>query len=215
MCLNHVSRVAIAIVTAAAGTAQAAFTITQTVAAAPTYANVLNFDAVGSPTGTTAANAFASYGVSSLITGVDASGAFVGPANTTPGYGWLGTGNVCVGPYGVYMKFSSDVSSLSAQYWDDSGPGSFFGGGAAVVLLKQGVEVGSLFLNSPAFNPTGKPWINVVASGGDTFDEIDFVGFGFSPTAYVDNVSWVSVPAPSACALLGLGGFVVSRRRRA
>jgi len=201
--------------TALATAANAGYTITQTLAATPTYGTVLNFDAPGSPTGSVNSSDFSSYGVTSLDSGVGPGG-YVAQMNTTPGYSWLGTGNVFTGAYGAYMKFSTQVSSLSAQYWDDSGPGSFFGGGATVVLYKSGVEVGSLFINNPAFNSSGKSWINVTTTGGDTFDEINFVGFGSAVAdAYIDNISWNKVPAPSATALLALGGLVAGRRRRA
>ncbi|MBS0189880.1 MAG: hypothetical protein U0573_13130 [Phycisphaerales bacterium] len=203
---------------AAAGlgsSANAAFTMTQQSAPAPTYSTVLNFDAPGSPTGTVASNSWLSLGVESLFSGVDSSSIDIVPVSSNPGFGWLGSGNTAVGPFGVYMKFTGQVSSLSAQYWDDSGPGSFFGGGAGVILYKNGVQVDFLSILSPAYSPTGKSWINIVGSGGSTFDEVDFVGFGFSPTAYVDNISWNSVPAPSAAALLALSGLVAGRRRRA
>ncbi|MBS0187620.1 MAG: hypothetical protein JSS51_06095 [Planctomycetes bacterium] len=199
---------------ALASNAGAAFTVTQSAAAAPTYAHTLNFDEPGTPTGEVPANAFTSYGVASLYTGENASASYITQANTTPGYGWLGTGNVCAGAYGVFMKFSGEVSQLSVQYWDDSGPGSFFGGGAAIVLLKNDVEVSFTFLNSPAFSPTAKPWFNITGDAGDSFDEIRFVGFGFFPTAYIDNVSWTSVPSPAGACLLGLAGLMGSRRRR-
>lgn len=206
---------AAAIAASVVGTAaNAGFTIIQSASAQPTYANVLNFDAPGSPTGDCAANAFAGFGVSSLIGGAS-PGAFVSQANTTPGLGWLGTGNVAYGSFGLYMQFSSAVSELSVQYWDTSGPGSFFGGGAAIVLKLGGVEVENYYINNPSFSPTGKPWFNITSSGGSTFDEIDFVGFGFPADAYIDNVSWTSVPAPASAAVLGFGGIVLARRRRA
>lgn len=214
MHLTHVSLAAAAVCATLAGTASAAFTITQNSSASPTYAHVLNFDAPGSPTGNVAANAFASYGVSSLTTGVDASGSTIAQVNTNPGFGWLGTGNVCVGAFGIYMQFSSDVSALSVQYWDDSGPGSFFGGGAAIQLKKGGVEVAFLFLDNPAFGPTAPSWFHVSGDPGETFDEINFVGFGFSPNAYIDNLSWESVPAPATAGLLALAGLGAARRRR-
>jgi len=206
---------AIAIGAAAlASNAGAAFTITQSASAAPTYGQTLTFDEPGTPTGTVPADSFVSYGVASLYTGDSSSTSNIVQANTIPGYGWLGTGNVCAGTYGVFMKFSSQVSELSVQYWDDSGPGSFFGGGAAIVLLKNDVEVSFTFLDNPAFGPTAKPWFNITGEAGDSFDEIRFVGFGFFPTAYIDNVSWTTVPSPAGVAVLGLAGIAGFRRRR-
>ncbi|MBX3380388.1 MAG: hypothetical protein KF805_09840 [Phycisphaeraceae bacterium] len=206
---------AAAVVACAAGNAaNAGYSFIQSASAQPTYANVLNFDAPGSPTGACAGNAFASFGVSSLVTGTD-PGAFVSQVNATPGFGWLGTGNVAYGSFGLYMTFDSQVSQLSVQYWDTSGPASFFGGGAALVLKKAGVEVGSLFITNPAFGPTGQSWFNITTDGGSTFDEIDFVGFGFPADAYIDNVSWTKVPTPASATLLAFGGVLLARRRRA
>jgi len=198
-------------------TANAAITITQTVAAAPTYTTQLNFDAPGSPTGAPIpSTSFAAWGISNFGSGDNPNTVNVGQVNTNPGFGWLGTGNVAYSAWGLFINFSNQLSSFSCQYWDDSGPGSPFGGGAAVVALKGGVEVGSLFLTAPAFSPTAKSWFNITTSGGDTFDEVRMVGNGFFPTAYADNLSWnVAVPAPSSLGLLALGGIVAGRRRRA
>lgn len=212
---NHVSLVAAATCTAIAGAASAAINITQSTTVAPTYGTTLNFDEPGTPTGTVASNSFASYGIANFGTGDNINVVDIGAYNTAPGYSWLGTGNSAHGSYGLYLNFSSQLSAFSCQYWDDSGPGSFFGGGAAVIALLNGVEVGSLFLNNPAFSSTGKSWINVTTTGGTTFDEIRLVGFGFFPQAYADNLSWNTVPAPSAAGLLALSGIVVCRRRRA
>ncbi len=198
---------------ALASAANAGFSYIQSTSAQPTYGHVLNFDAPGSPTGACAGDAFASFGVSSLVTGTD-PGAYVSQVNATPGYGWLGTGNVASGAYGLYMKFSGQVSQLSVQYWDDSGPGSFTGGGAALVLSKGGVQVDFYYIQNPAFGPAGKSWFNITTSGGDTFDQIDFVGYGFPANAFIDNVSWTEIPTPASAALLAFGGTLIARRRR-
>ena len=203
---------AAATLTSAAG---AAVTVTATVAPAPTYSNVLNFDQPGEPTGSIPATTWTGLGITSLEAGV--GGAYVDQLNTAPGYGWLGTGNVFVGVYGAFLNFASPVSSFSCQYWDDSGPGSFFGGGAAVVPLLNGNPIGDgLFLNNPAYGGIGASWMNIVATGGDSFNGVAFIGYGDpSPTAYLDNLSWNTVPAPGAGAAFGLAGIAMIRRRRA
>lgn len=196
--------------------AGAAITITQSASAAPTYATQLNFDAPGSPTGLgLPSNSFAAWGVSNIGTGDNPNAINVDQINSNPGFGWLGAGNVAFGAWGLFVNFSNQLSEFSGQYWDDSGPASFSGGGAIVVVAKGGVEVGSFFISAPAFNPVGKSWINITTTEGDTFDEVRFVGFGFFPTAYVDNMSWNSVPAPSSLGLFAIGGIVAGRRRRA
>ncbi|MCK6478008.1 MAG: hypothetical protein L6Q35_14385 [Phycisphaerales bacterium] len=191
--------------------AQAAVTVTQG-ASAPTYATTLNFDEVGGPTGEVMGSEWSAIGLSSLIGGAGVQ--VVNQFNTGPGMFWLGEGNAFGAPWGAFMTFSNDLTAFSCQYWDTSGPATMMGGGAIVVALSNGVEVGSLFITDPAWGGVGDTWVNIVADGGSTFDEIRLVGFGFFPEAYADNMSWDAVPAPAGAALLGLGGLAMARRRR-
>lgn len=197
---------------ASAATAQAAVTITQG-ASAPTYSTTLNFDEPGGPTGSVPATAWTAYGISRLESGTGPD-TFVTTMTSTPGFGWLGTGNVAYGPFGVFITFGGDLTEFSARYWDSSGPGGPFGGGAAAVALRDGVEVGSFFIASPAYGGVGNPWINITTSGGSTFDEVRLLGFGFFPEAYVDDLSWNAVPAPASAAAFALLGAGLARRRR-
>lgn len=217
MLRTHVSAAIVVAGLTLVSTAGAAITITQTAAAAPTYSTQLNFDQPGSPAGVPIpSDSFAAWGISNFGSGDNPNAVNVGQVNTNPGFGWLGTGNVAHSAWGLMINFSNQLSAFSGQYWDDSGPGTFFGGGAVVVALKGGVEVGSLFLTAPAFSPTAKSWIDITTTDGDTFDEVRLVGFGFFPTAYADNLSWeVAVPAPSSLGVLALGGIIAGRRRRA
>lgn len=200
---------------ALAGAASAAVTVTYSSTVAPTYENTLNFDEVGGPTGLVAGNAFASRGISLMEDGTNgapfiAPGTAVGP--------WLGTGNLWGGqfgnPFGAYLYFDSNVTHLSAQYWDSSGPGSFFGGGAIVAAFDHGVEMASFYIQNPTYSASGPTWIDIVSTGGMSFNEVRFASLGFGGAAFVDNLSW-TVPAPSSAALLGLGGLTLTRRRRA
>lgn len=207
---------AIAVAATLASSASAGVSITATTSAAPTYSTVLNFDQPGEPTGTVPSNSWASFGISSLVGGADS--AYVGQFNNQPGYGWLGNGNVAAAAWGLYITFSTPVTSFSCQYWDDSGPASFFGGGAAVIAYPtpyNGNNFQELFENNPAYGGIGASWINITTTGGTTISEIDFVGFGDFPTAYIDNLSWTPAPAPGTAGLLGLGGIAMIRRRRA
>lgn len=180
---------------------------------APTYSSTLNFDEVGGPTGVgLASDSWTSYGIADLTSGDSIQ--VVADATTTPGYGWLGTGNSFTGNFGVFITFADDVDAMSIQVWDPSGPPSFFGGGLGIFVFSDGVDVSDFFDIEPAWGGIGDEWFNIVADGGMTFDEVRILGYGFTPTTYVDNLSWNTVPAPSSFALLGLGA-VVSRRRRA
>ena len=179
---------------------------------APTYSNVLTFDEAGGATGVdVAANAFAAFGVQSIISGSGTN--FVGDNSPITG---TNTTNSYYGPYGVFMSFGQDLSSASLQAWDSSGPPSGFGGGMAIVLLNDGDENNPVAFEmfNPAYFADAGSWFNITTTGGEVFDEIRVLGFGFFPETYVDNVSWNAVPAPGAFALLGLAGVVVGRRRR-
>jgi len=181
---------------------------------APTYSTTLNFDELGGPTGSVPGNAWTGLGVSSLIGG--AGDVFIDDPGAAPGWEWLGSSNVLYAPWGVFMSFSGELTSFSCQYWDSSGPATFFGGGAGVYAYKDGNEVGSVFITDPAYGGIGDEWVNITTTGGSTFDEIHLVGFGFGfPEAYADNFSWNAVPAPSGVGALAMGGLFLSRRRRA
>lgn len=192
-------------VLAAASIASANVTITRG-NSAPQYGTLVTFDEAGGPVGENPPNdAWAARGISFLGSGEGSR--FVGPVTSITGT----TDNVFYGPFGVFMNFSSDLTAASLQYWDTSPPSGPFGGGVAVVVLNDGVEVASLFGNGVTGTPTNS-WFNIVATDGMVFDEIRCVGFGFFPEACVDNISFV--PAPGSLALIGLGGLAAMRRRR-
>jgi hypothetical protein len=198
---------------ALAGAAPAAITLTYS-SSAPTYANTLNFDEAGGPTGLVGQNAFAGVGISNMQSGAG-DNPFIGPG-TVIGAPFVGTGNAWIGNnFGAFLTFSSNITEFSAQYWDDSGPGTFIGGGAAVVALDHGTEVGSLAVTDPTYQATGPTWVNITTTAGTSFDQIVFLSNGFTNhAASLDNLSW-TVPAPSSAALLGLTGLLGARRRRA
>lgn len=202
-----------AISLAVGASASATITITQG-SSAPTYSSTLTFDEVGGPTGNNLpSDSFSAYGMSSIYSGEGAN--FVGSYENDPGLAWLGSDNVFYGPFGIYMEIGEDVTAFSMQYWDSSGPPTFSGGGSAIFVYNDGVEVASMFSITPAFGGFGNEWFDIVASDGMVFDEVRAVGFGFFPQAYVDNLSWQVVPTPGAGAILGLAGLAAIRRRRA
>ena len=212
---NFSMGMAAAAVISMAGTAFGGYTFTQSAAPAPTYATTLNFDEPGTPTGTVATNAFASYGISYLDAGD--GNPYVADLTGVPGYGWCGTGNSFQGHYGVFLNWDSDITEFSTQFWDPSGPPSPFGGGAVAFLFNDGVQVGDAFGYSfePAWGGVGDEWLNVTTDGGSVFDEIRILGFGFFPESHVDNLSWNAVPAPGSAIALGALGLAGLRRRRA
>lgn len=206
---------AMAVVLGVAGTAFGGYGFSVG-SSAPTYGTTLTFDEPGGPTGATATNAFAgSHGVSYLDAGDGAP--YVSDVTGTPGYGWCGTGNSLTAVYGVFMQFDSNITEFSAQFWDPSGPPSFFGGGAVAFLFDNGVQVGDLagYSFTPAWGGVGDEWVHVTTDGGSVFDEIRILGFGFFPESHMDNASWNAVPAPGAAALLCVAGLGGTRRRRA
>ncbi|MFO0828215.1 MAG: hypothetical protein U0572_08695 [Phycisphaerales bacterium] len=190
--------------------ASAGYVFSQTTAAAPTYSTVLNFDEPGTPTGLVPPNTWVpNYGVS-INGGCDFP--FVGDLHAVYG-SWAGTGNAIEQVWGLFYNFTAPVTEMSFQAWDPSGPPSPFGGGLVIALLKNGVDVGGASF-TPAWGGVGKTWYNITTSSGSTFDEIRVFGNGFVPDTIMDNLSWNTVPAPGAIALLGLGGLVGRGRRR-
>ncbi len=192
--------------------ANASYTITQSATPAPTYSTSLTFDEPGGPTGDVSTDAWLDSHCVIIDSGEGTR--YVSDATTTPGQSWLGTGNSYYAPYGVFMTFTQPLTAFSAQFWDPSGPPTFFGGGLAVILFNDGVDVASTF-TTPAWGGVGSTWFDCVATDGMVFDEIRVLGFGFFPTTYMDNASWNKVPAPGAAALLGVAGLAGLRRRRA
>ncbi|MGA1018056.1 MAG: hypothetical protein ACO3YY_08735, partial [Phycisphaerales bacterium] len=176
---------------------------------APTYATTLNFDEPGQATGPVPSTYWqADYGIV-IDSGdgnpvVDAWGGIFGP--------WLGDGNSFFGNFGVFITFDNDVTAFSAQVWDPSGPPSPIGGGLIVAVWNDGVEVTSTVIE-PAWGTDVGSWLDIVGDGGTAFDEVRFVGLGFDPSTFTDNLSWTPVPAPGAIALLGLAGLAGRRRR--
>ncbi|MCP4249403.1 MAG: PEP-CTERM sorting domain-containing protein [bacterium] len=180
-------------------------------ASAPTYSTTLNFDEPGGPTGIVDPTAWsASHGVAELQAGdgvpqVDDWTGIFGP--------WVGTGNSFYGNFGIFMTMEQDLTEMSLQVWDPSGPPSPFGGGMSVFVFNDSVEVANTLVE-PAWGGIGDEWFDITTDSGDVFDEIRILGWGFSPTTFGDNMSWNVVPEPGSLSLLGLAGLVALRRRR-
>ena len=211
---------AAAMFVAAAGVpAMAAYTITQG-ASAPTYTDhFLTFDEPGGPTAVVSPDAWAtSHNIAELQAGDSVPQVDNWDAIFGGGGGWLGGNtNSFFGNFGVFMKLENAATEMSMQIWDPSGPPSPFGGGAGIFLFNDGVDVtpGGFFGFEPAWGGIGNEWLNITTSDGDVFDEVRILGFGFSPTTFMDNMSYNEIPAPGSLALLALAGIAGRRRRRA
>lgn len=197
------------VVTAAA---PATITITQSASPAPTYSNLITFDEQGTPTGLVAGSYWQSgYGVT-ITDGVNAPNTVIDDVTGT--FSWLGTGNVDVGTFGVFLTFDQDVSEMSFQAWDPSGPPDFFGNGLTVFVLDPDDNIidGAQFTG--AWGGIGDTWFDVVATGGDEFRKAVIFNNSFDPTTYIDNLSFNVVPGPGALCALALGLAGGTRRRR-
>ncbi|MFG0292675.1 MAG: PEP-CTERM sorting domain-containing protein [Phycisphaerales bacterium JB050] len=211
------ARLATVLVAAAAttATASAGYTITQQNAPAPTYSNTLNFDEPGALTGPVPANAYASLGIAQMFSGTGDQSV----GDNSVFYPWVNDGNSMFANFGINVIFDAPISEFSIQVWDPSGPPSFIGGGLQVALFNQGEQVWDLVaqngsLAEPAWGGVGDSWFDITTTDGMTFDEVRIFGLGFTPTAFIDNLSWNTVPAPSALALVGIAGLGATRRRR-
>jgi hypothetical protein len=207
--------IVIATLCAASSSAFAGYTITQQNAPAPTYSNTLNFDEPNGPTGPVNADAFAALGLASLTSG--AGDQSVG--DNSKFFPWVNDGNSMFANFGMTAVFANDITEFSIQIWDPSGEPTFFGGGLQVVLLNDGEVVWDLGtqngqIATPAWGGVGDSWFNITTTDGMTFDEVIMFGNGFTPTAFIDNLSWNAIPTPGTVGLLSLAAFAGARRRR-
>lgn len=200
----------VGLVSVVAGSASAAVTITLG-ASAPAYTDrSITFDEPGTPTGIVSKNTWlASHNIV-----IDAGDQQPVVDALQPLYGpWAGTGNAFFGNFGIFMDFAVEGSSLSMRVWDPSGTPGPFGGGAVVVVERNGVEL-ALHSFTPAWGGIGNEWLNITTGPGESFDRVAILGFGFGPTTLGDDITWDVVPAPSGAAILGVAGLRAARRRR-
>jgi len=208
--MNITSTAIVGTLALVAGSSLGSIAVTQG-ASGTTYSTTLDFDEAGGPTGPGIANnAWAGVGLADMAAGdgnnfVGDNAALFGP--------WIGTGNSFYGNFGIFMTFDSDLTNFNAQFWDPSGAPGPIGGGLGVFVFNDGAEVANAFV-TPSWGGVGDEWIDISADSGMVFDEIRVLGFGFDPSTFMDNASWNAVPTPGSLAVLGLGGFVASRRRR-
>lgn len=198
--------------------ANAAVTITQG-PTAPTYSTTLNFDEPGGPTGANVPNnswAGAPYNIIEFQSGEGTNSvgdnnvaltSFATSPNSTNSY---------YGPFGVFIRFASDLTELSFNAWDPSGPPSPFGGGMVIFLINDGDEDNPVGAEAftPAFSGVGDPAFNITTTAGTVFDEVRILGNGFPADTYVDDLSWNVVPEPSCGLFLAAGTLLLSGWRR-
>lgn len=195
----------------ASAPAIASVTVTQG-SSAPTYATTLNFDEAGGPSGKNVpadAWAGAPWNIVSIQSGEGSND--VGPHAFETGQ----STNSYYGPFGVFIRFSQDLTAMSFDAWDNSGPPGPFGGGVLVALLNDGDENNPVFMGNydPAYGGAGLQAFNITTTGGTVFDEVRILGGSFFPQTYVDNLSWNAVPEPTSLVLISLGGLALLRRR--
>ena len=64
-------------------------------------------------------------------------------------------------------------------------------------LFNDGVQVADITMGdpfgvstTPAWGGIGDTWFDITGTDGDVFDEIRVLGFGFSPTTFMDDITW-------------------------
>jgi len=212
MKLFRSAAIAIASIGVLSGTAMADVVIMQQADSAPTYDITLDFDEPGGPAGINVPNNSWSgppWNIPDFSSG-DIAANFVGDNSGATGQGT----NSYFGPFGVFIDFGQDLTEMSFQGWDNGGPSTPFGGGAAVVAFNDGVDIGILGV-TPAWGGVGDSWFDITTTGDTVFDRVAFLGFAMvSPQSVVDNLSWNVVPEPAALSLLAMGSLALLRRRR-
>jgi hypothetical protein len=114
------------------------------------------------------------------------------------------------------MLFEQDLTALSFQGWADGSP-SFPFGGINVFLINDGDEQNPVatYGGTAPFGGAGDEWFNIVADGGDVFDEVRFFNGAFnSRFSYVDNLTFNTVPEPQTFGLMGIAMLVLLAVRR-
>ncbi|MHC5113849.1 MAG: hypothetical protein ACYTGP_05415 [Planctomycetota bacterium] len=188
---------AAAALTFTAGNAWGTFTITQGDAPFPEYAQTIDFDEPGVPAGVPLGSPWEFYTDSDGITFTSGNGFLaVDDWDTLAGIaGGTGDGAELAGGFSVRMVFDGDVTEASWQGWADGSPGFPFGG-INVFLFDDGVQVAT-YSGVASFGTTIGSYFNVVADGGDKFDEIRFFNGAFNSfTTYVDNLSFSTPVGP-------------------
>lgn len=208
---------AVALATSIVITNQAfgAITVTQSAAPAPTFSNLITFDAPGTPTGAVPNNYYSGLGLT-MYSGVDANN--FGVVNGNSIWPWLSAsnGNVAIGNFGLFLEFAGGATSISFQGWGNAGAPSPFGGGFWVWAIDgQGNPINTDTF-TPAFGGIGNEWYTVTATGSDVINRIYINNnSNIGAETIINNLSWNPVPAPGGLALLSLTGLVGGRRRRA
>ncbi|MCP3903224.1 MAG: hypothetical protein GY715_06260 [Planctomycetes bacterium] len=205
---------AAAAITLTAGHAWGAYTISQGDTAFTEYGQTIDFDEAGVPTGVPLPDPWDFYLASDGVEIRSGNGSLIVDDWDTLGgiAGGTGDGAQIQGGFNVALLFDGDTTEASWQGWAD-GSGPPFGG-MNVSLYDDGVQVAT-YTGAVPFGTDVGSYFNVVADGGDKFDEIRFFNGAFNSFfTYMDNVSFTApVPAPGALALLGLAGLCGRRRR--
>jgi hypothetical protein len=209
------------------GAANASVIILDGAGVIPGATNFIDFDSPFVASGPYAGNTWASAGFSNFeLTGTwtpgtdtitaasNGSGQSMGSqrgAGTGPGPGALaimGVGgaidNVAAGG-GIMVTLASPASGFSWLFVDQINMGY------QVELFDGATSLGIAGATYAGSFP--RPASQVNAQGAQ-FDRVHITFTGAVTGIAFDNFAYVAVPAPASLALLGLGGFVASRRRR-
>jgi len=146
-----------------------------------------------------------------------------GPDRTTfLGFQKDGTGNLIARAFGMDSSaafVSQDITGLNWGAWYRVTGTLTFADGAANDSISYSIFDSTNFLVGSASTPSWEEGARQLGYNGGNIFGVDSLQFhsrgGFEGDhAIVDDVTYSSIPAPGAAALLGLGGLMVTRRRR-
>ncbi len=111
----------------------------------------------------------------------------------------------------IGIEFVDDIQQLNLQVFSEGGQPPW--GGTILDFFLDGNFVGNTSFYAAWTDNTQGEWVTIGGTANEVFDEVRIYHYVGGDTAYIDNMTWQSVPTPGALALLGLAGVLTRRHR--